>query len=176
MLFPLAASQFWDGAFRGPALHHFLQTFSDGSSLNSLLEVDEYRRRILLVSSCLVVTRLAFLAPCHLLILGQVKLRGECAPCGVTADMVPLPDVRLPPTVPSLPIIPLSPGLVLCAPRSCRPWGSPTTLAVSAVSSVTSAWTGCPSPWTQRTRSTVSEITTSKEGWDPLGSATAIET
>ena len=64
-----------------------------------------------------------------------------------------------------------SPSLVLPVPRSCRPWGSPTTLAVSAVSSVTSAWTGCPSPWTQRTRSIVSEITTSKEGQAPHAEA-----
>lgn len=37
------------------------------------------------------------------------------------------------------------------------------------MSSVTSVWTACPSPWTQRTRSTASEITTSKEGWEPRG-------
>lgn len=83
----------------------------------------------------------------------------------MTAHAVPVPVVLSPPTTLSLPILPLRPGLVLSASRSCRPWGSPTTPAVSAVSSVTSVWMGCPSPWTQRTRSTVSEITTSKEGW-----------
>lgn len=47
--------------------------------------------------------------------------------------------------------------------RSSKPWGSPTTQAVSAVSSVTRALMECPSPWTRKIRSTASRITTGEE-------------
>lgn len=50
-----------------------------------------------------------------------------------------------------------------CCGRSSKPWGSPTTQAASAVSSVTRALTECPSPWTRKTRSTASKITTGEE-------------
>lgn len=53
---------------------------------------------------------------------------------------------------------------MLLPPDPAEPWGNPYHPAASAVSSVMSVWTGCPSPWTQRARSTVSGITTSKEG------------
>ncbi|XP_036764646.2 Wilms tumor protein 1-interacting protein isoform X4 [Manis pentadactyla] len=45
-------------------------------------------------------------------------------------------------------------------PRSCRPLASPTTQAASGAPCATSAWMGCPSRWTWRTISTVSETTT----------------
>lgn len=44
--------------------------------------------------------------------------------------------------------------------RSCRPSGSRTTPAVSAVSSVMRALMECPSLWTLKIRSTVSKTTT----------------
>lgn len=44
--------------------------------------------------------------------------------------------------------------------RSCRPLGSPITQAASGARCATSAWTGCPSQWTWRTTSTVSETIT----------------
>ena len=108
--------------------------------------------------------------PCHLLTLIQVTLGWACAvqrdcACGPSARRGPLlPAVHAFSKIPAEPW-PLSPS----APRSCRPSGSPTTPAASAASSATSAWTGCPSPWTPRTRSTVSEITTSEEGWGGEG-------
>lgn len=60
-----------------------------------------------------------------------------------------------------------------CLYRSCRPSGSHTTLAVSAVSSVMRALMECPSPWTLKIRSTVSKTTTGEhhlkgtQGQDP---------
>lgn len=47
--------------------------------------------------------------------------------------------------------------------RSCRPWGSHTTRAVSAVSSVMRALTECPSQWTRKIRSTVSKTITGEQ-------------
>lgn len=52
---------------------------------------------------------------------------------------------------------------LFCCSRSSKPWGSPTTRAASAVSSVTRALTECPSPWTRKIRSTASKITTGED-------------